>query len=332
MRNKVTAEKSVKGGDVCCECEKEVTRGDLTVTEMHFYDRSPRKTHLYCYIRRTQRPIDLDAKVQLVGVTEETEVKKVKQWVDRWNSRFVPKIPEKYLMKGVVTVYTPARRRLLEVFLYLSTHDIETVAGQVSKEWFHVSRDEELWKRKYLLVHSRDTTEGDTSYRQQFIAAMLASCWVCKQPVPLQQVKMVCPVRKRVLCQKCGDKEEARIASLKSYCKERCIPPSLAQRLNVAVFKHRGENSVYTQEFLSKLVPYAEQRRTKLVEVLETEHTSELSVRMMDMIRTISVGKLFRYSFIQQGEMAFHTFLGKDDKNEDMSKSVQSFIKRLMRP
>ena len=84
------------------------------------------------------------------------------------------------------TTSSPLRRLLLETFQYLELREIEQVVAFVCKQWFHITRDNELWKARYLtLPNPSDRKEDNYLASVQFASCLsvLTALWSLSMPI-----------------------------------------------------------------------------------------------------------------------------------------------------
>ena len=135
----------------CAVCNKQILKGTIRRT-VKPYGQDAKYWHLTCYKPKTIVPM-ISPNLKLGKLSEDAR-EEVRKWTETWNQQFQTteeQVPMQYLTKAVATVSTNARRKLLEVFQYLPVGSLEAGAALACKEWFHVSRDPELWKVRYVL-------------------------------------------------------------------------------------------------------------------------------------------------------------------------------------
>jgi len=333
MSFNMQVDKCPSGNTVCSQCSRNISTGSLRAKKS-CYASTAKYYHLSCFKPAEPRAVDLDRHVTLKGVTEDWEVAKVRKWVEKWNSRFIAReetLPRRFRTKGVETVGSALRRLLLETFAYLELREIEQVAAFVSKEWFHVTRDNEFWKARYLSTfHPADTSENDT-FRSKFIVQNQSSCWICHLFVPLNCMKMMCPLRKRPLCLQCSRKDRGRIITLNAYFKERQVSASLVARLRFKHFIYRKFKHNYIHNLADTIIPYAEKRRRDLLNALQAHKASKITAKVLNAVMSFDVVGYYQCVQGSYGGLCWSIgrFCGKNDQYEDLETSWTQFLSSL---
>jgi len=260
------------GLTTCHSCTAPVLKGTLRfklVSEVRFV-----KTvyyHLTCWKPRNLEPLSADSFWYKDEKAKE-RVGEVVAWVKDWNEQFITKeetVPAQFLQKTVNTTGTPLRRLLLEVFQWLNTSEIETIVAVCCKAWYHVSREEEFWRTRYVAeLHPTETaTEGD--YRRKYIAYVKGTCWHCKSFLTLHEVYMRCPFFQRNLCKTCSNTPECQITSLNRYSERQNVSMELLKELNIPTFEFRSKPGNYMLVIAAKVVPFIQEQKTRLLRTIE---------------------------------------------------------------
>ena len=322
---------------LCAKCLSVILPGKI---QAYRYARGlapPSLFHLRCFHLNQTRPLLIDTDVELRGVEKEQDVERVKAWVRKWNQRFTideSKVPTQYLAKAVQTSSTPLRRLLLEVFQYLSMREVEMLVGLTCKAWFHVSRDSEYWKTRYLLEFQPATTEIDVCYRAKFIAGRMSSCWHCNRFLSLSKIELMCPIRKRPLCIACISTPECRLIPLRYYVSSRNLQTSLPKYLHFSIFLYNGAKTCYLSDANQLMMPYAKRRKALLMHTLAADFASELAKETIVQIEKMSIERIYNASGVSSDKLmrAVRTFLGRNEAKEDLTKNVRKLIQVLQKP
>ena len=317
----------------CLKCWRRISLGALRV-KRSAYCAQAKYFHLSCYRPGEPRALDFDVHVTLKRVNEDKDVQRVKKWVEKWNSRFIAKeetLPVQFKSKAVETTSSPLRRLLLETFQYLELREIEQVVAFICKEWFHITRDNELWRARYLASFVAANSTGSESYRTQFILQNRGCCWVCHHYISLKSIKLMCPFRKRPLCSECFRTDNGCIVTLHSYFQRRQISLSLIPRLKIRHFTYQKYKQNYLFELANSLLPYAEQRRQALLSALQV--AGSVTEDRLAVIRDFDLETYYRSRFGVHGSLprALGAFCGKDDKFESLEKSIEKFSSHFSR-
>lgn len=312
----------------CRKCGGHIPKDTLRIKHLE-YGKRKRWYHLMCFRPISKEPLRLDWDVTVCGRIGEEQREQLRQWVEVWNQQYVStveKVPAQYLAKAVQTCHTPLRRLLLEVFQYLSVRETELLVGLTCKAWFHVSRDSEHWKSRYLQEFKPVTMDADMCYRTQYLVYYRGSCWNCQKFLSLRDIEMMCPLHKRPLCKTCKDQPICHLVDIGHYVTWHSISPSLLKYLEIPMFKLEGTKKAYKADTIDRVIAYGLCRRAKLVNSLLERHSEDISPALIEEIRTFEVEAKYKSDFSAGVLMKF---LGKCEENEDFERSVQTFARKL---
>ena len=316
----------------CLKCNGRIGFGSLRVKKSS-YGSGTKYYHLSCFKPGDPRAVNFEKHVRLCQVTEEKDVERVKKWVEKWNSQFIVKeetLPNQFKSKAVETTSSPLRRLLLETFQYLELREIEQVVAFICKEWFHITRDNEFWKTRYLAEFQPSDTSEEGNYRTKFVVQSRSCCWVCHHYVPLDKLKMKCPFRKRPLCFGCANTDKGRVTTLNSYFKYHQISSSLVSRLRFRHFIYHKFKQNYVCDLADTIIPYAEKRRQVLLESLQTLHSPAVPEATVSAVANFDAEAFYKRGAIYSNlAWKIGTFCGKNDENESVEKSVDHFLASL---
>jgi len=175
-------------------------------------------------------------------------------------------VPVHYLRKAVSTTDTPFRLLLLEAFLYLSLKEVETLVVCVCKNWLHVSRDNELYRSRYMADFHPSETEGEGDYRRKYIAYWQGLAGTVS-PFPLF------PTSSRSVSTSISPAPFSLSAEKPPLSAISNLDVSLAllKDLQTPTFP----NSDYTVVIARTVVPFMKERKTKVLAMIETEYVGE---------------------------------------------------------
>jgi len=286
-----------------------------------------------CYEPEEAQPIDFHRNVRLKKHVK-GDVETVKQWVEQWNGRFQVReetLPAQFRSKRVETTGSPLRRLLLETFQYLELREIEQLVAFVCKEWFHVTRDNELWKTIYLAEFQPSDTSEEGNYRTKFVVQSQECCWLCRKVVSSQEIKLICPVRKRPLCRVCANTDDGCIVTLNSYFNSRKIAYTLVARLGFRHFIYDRFKQNYLTDLAETILPYAEQRKQALLAALQPLCPSKVSEEVLHVIATSNLRDFYMEKHPGYGSVvwALGVFCGLDDEKERFEENVTDFLSLL---
>ena len=259
---------------------------------------------------------------------------RVKNQVKKWGEKVCVRredVPSVYLKKRVNTVRPVDQyRALITAFSYLSPLEIDGCAAFVSKQWFHISRENDLWRDISPFTTFPHYPKYTQNYRSALIYVHLASCWHCHRPVSYQSLSFFCPMHRRPTCSQCVQSLGCGIMSVDLPNFDKCIDPSLFAKLRISTFELNSEEMVYTSDFCGKIIPYVENRRKLLLKLIKNsgENVSEKTVKC---IKRINFGKFYRAtkSYRKKVRDAVADFCGKDSENEEISVTFQEFRRNI---
>lgn len=317
----------------CEVCNKGIPKSGLRLT-IYRTCSSSLYYHLTCWKPEPSVPITME---DLWSDELPKELKReVEAWVRNWNKQFEAveeDVPEKYMSKAVATTDTALRRLLLEVLQYLTTSETETLVAFACKEWFHVSRDEELWKGRFISEFTPLETEAQGSYRRKYIAFLWTSCWHCKKRVQLDQIEFKCPYFKRPLCWKCGRDKDCAIETVSYFTSTRGVTKTTIETLSIPHFSHYQKQSSYLMLYRDKLLPHAENRRKLLLRTIEANFPGSLSPEERRMLEIFDLGRFYYEGWdrrkLSSLEKGLVKFCGKCGNRENTMRSAQQFLEEI---
>ena len=286
--------------------------------------------HLPCYEPAEAQTIDLYRHIRLKKWVKE-DLKVARQWAEQWNRRFQVSeetLPVQFKSRAVVTRSSPMRRLLLETFQYLSLREIEQLAAFVCKEWFHTTRENEFWKTRYLAQFDPAKTSEEDNYRSKFIVQTHNCCWICRKFLTLQEIKLICPVRKLPVCQNCSSSDAGCIVTINSYFNHHKITPTLRTRLGFHHFIYNKYRQNYVSDLGNTILPYAERRKKALLEALQPHCPAEISVECLQALTNYDLKGYYKKRFPNCTGIlwALGEFCGLDEARESFEANVADFL------
>jgi len=326
-------QRSVAPPSLCSHCGRILPLGLLCVKKV---TQTCAYYHLSCYEPTDRQIIDPKQQIKLERY-DENDARTMQQWVSQWNCQFlmtVDTLPVQFKSKAVQSTQSSYRRVLLATFEYLDSREVEGSAALVCKNWFHTTRDNELWKTRYQAAAPfAGTHEGET-YRTLLIVQLLSTCWVCHDYVPLEDIKLRCPLHQRPLCVRCSLRKAGKFLPVKDYCKPWNISPDLATCLDFPQFPYNETQCAYLSDLISAVVSYAEQRRCVLIEALLPECPRRVTE---EVIRSISKFDLRDYYAGKSHEIsgmleeALIGFCGRREEDASRDNVADAFLAALRR-
>ena len=331
----VRVETNHSGPIRCRACCQTITNGNLQVVQ-----RSTkfgiRVVHLSCWRPETTQPYKADW-FFVMDVEARDKRGELVAWVNKWNSQFETKeehVPAQYLTKSVMTTETPLKRLLLEVFQYLTVTDTETKVAYTCKAWFHVTRDEEFWRTRFMLEFNPSQTEQQGNYRRKFIAYRLGSCWHCKKLLSLPEISQRCPIFNQPLCKTCSRSSDCRLVSFTTFT-DRCkATPATLKHLQIPYFLKLGSKVSYLLLFKTKMQAYAEARRRLLIQYIDLNHPELLTISLKNELQNFNFEAFYateweRNCQLSKVEKELVQFCGLCGNRENVRKNVEMFVKQV---
>ena len=318
----------------CSACQTLIPKGHLRITLKPFshYCRKQGKMYSYYYHLRCYRPklpAPISQKEVLFKGVDVKGLEQVTKWVDGWNKQFVAEeVPEKYTKMAVLPVAVARPRLLLEVFGYLAVREIEQSAAFTCKEWYFVSRNDDLWKSMYIRQFHPTETQANASYRSAFILNRLNSCWHCNSPLLPHQIHLKCPYHDLLLCKKCSRLPACKVITLNSYIKTLNIAKSTADLLHLPVFLQNKVQSCYVEMVAERLFEYAEVRRNRLIQHLEDR---EVSLEAIMELRSFNLKRFYMQKIRAKSVILQELvrFCGKNEAPDKFDQQVAKVASRL---
>lgn len=220
----------------CKVCHSRIHTGELRVSFCRF-NFSSYHYHLYCFQPITHVRIDLSQCEVKVG--DRDLLDDLRKWVCEWNRQFAVdwKGIAIYQRKGLAGHPGNLRRPLIEIFRYLDRSSLVLVAGRVSRSWYEVTWDDELWP----IISSSQSNFGHQ--RALHIAILYGQCIHCGDET--QEPHMICPLFHRPKCYKCYQKRRFRPQRLCWVMRDCSIGKGLIRRIGLKVFKFDGKDCLY---------------------------------------------------------------------------------------
>ena len=220
----------------CKVCHSRIHTGELRVSFCRF-NFSSYHYHLYCFQPITHVRIDLNQ--CQVNVGDKDLLDDLKNWVCEWNRQFAVDWEgiAIYQRKGLEGHPGNFRRPLIEVFRYLDRSSLVLVAGRVSRGWYEVTWDKELWPT----ISSFQPNFNHP--RAVYIAALYRQCMHCGEET--KDPHMICPLFRRPKCYKCYQKRKFRPQRLRWVMRDYSIGKGLIRRIGLKVFKFDGKDCLY---------------------------------------------------------------------------------------
>lgn len=218
-------------------------------------------------------------------------------------------------------LYPDLRRCFLEICAFLSINSIENSVALVSRSWLQMSRDEELWKRKWLEERRPCVTPASGSYRAAFLDSQLGSCWHCG--LYLNHFGSKCVELNRLLCLTCAEQPDCQVLSLTQIAERFNTQMTTFQWLKVPSFLVDFESATYLSLAVRHLRPYYERRRKLLLSLIQ----GSVSKTTLRKLQTFDFNKVF----IQGAStmQALCHFCGRNESTEELSESVKTVLKQL---
>jgi hypothetical protein len=198
----------------CHACNQLIIKAAL---QIQFLDSSGRKCfyHLKCYtpsLKQYIRPKDIEVSLN------QSNCLVFSNWLSEWNKNYVPldpvPLPPKFETKTVKSNATSHKRMLLECFKYLKVEEIVLSIAIVSKEFYHVSWEIELWK---CLLERDYAMKCDGNYRRNYVIEFNSRCIECKKKPDYENFYR-CPLILKTICVYCRNDQKFKLIC-KSFIK-----------------------------------------------------------------------------------------------------------------
>lgn len=183
----------------CAACGEKIPKNQIRIINKLYQGRE--NFHLPCFTPKLKQFIRLcDLQIKL----DEESQKIFKTWLDSWNSNFInlesPMACTLNITKEIMTTSPVRKRALIEIFKFLDCFEVVKSISLVSKEFYHVAWDQELWH--FLFVRDYYEELPTDNWKKSYIDGAMNRCIECKQ-IPSPENFNKCPLLKKVLCKKC---------------------------------------------------------------------------------------------------------------------------------
>ena len=157
-----------------------------------------------------------------------------------------------------------------------------------------------------------------------------SSCWRCKTIPMLDNLEMICPLHKRPLCIICANLQECAIMQIDWFFKNKRVEPSLQHTLQLPTFTHSRQHKAYVSDLCTILVPYAQQRRQVLLQLI-TEKGVKMQGNQIAFIGGFNFEHFYEsFSVYRKKEIvALAGFCGRDAGREDLEQSFRAFTQEM---
>ena len=164
-------------------CGKFKETGSLQV----YSKKHRRPIHLACYVNNSYLiRSNVKTPVRFPGAMR----KEMEAWLYRANANFIPldkpkEMKNQWLIKTINTTGSSRHRILIEILKFFSAREIGLILALVSKEFYHMSWSEELWRSvSEIQFKSERPKPTNAPWREQYLRAMTYCCVGCEAYMP----------------------------------------------------------------------------------------------------------------------------------------------------
>lgn len=313
----------------CLICKSPILPDTIRVSKHRMYS-STLYYHLACWRPDPVIPLSLSS-LCTWKIKDKEQLKEVEKWVEQWNYQFEHReelIPAQYLGKAVSTSGTPLRRLLLAVFQYCTMAEVESQVAYTCKAWFHISRDQEYWRTRFVADYHPSETEAQGDYRRKYIVYLQGSCWHCCKLLEIAEVHFQCSYFKRPLCNVCVDLPECAVVSFNEYASSHQVTSATLAHLSVPSFLFHKAKSSYMLLFQRCVLPYSATRLKQLLEIIDSDYVGRLRTAERSLVESFDLGKYYgdRYQRVTGIGQALMKHCGKRSKSGNRKGEVETFL------
>lgn len=231
--NILRAEYAPQDNKDCDHCLQKITYRTTRIIISH--NQNKECFHLRCYEPKFKRGIHKDhIYLDLSGI----ELEVFNYWLEKWNSKYPPIDesnikPTDMLMSAKSNQDTIHQIETLpinidvwvEIFKYLTPHDIARSVSIVSKELHKIAWNDDLWH--FYCENEYGYCEKITTWRDKYLALVLQTCFGCRNIIGLDEFFRCSHINKPI-CSNCqAYNEDFKIINKKEVRKLYDINPNI---------------------------------------------------------------------------------------------------------
>ena len=255
---------------ICKVCWSIITKEEIRIGKNNYYTAID-YYHMNCFTPKLNQFIrkkDLEIKLN----EEDTSI--FLKWLEDWNAKqFSLKTPSSLkitISKQIKSSDPLYKRSLLEIFKYLDIEDILKNICLISKEYYHLTWNQELWH--YYCVRDYHEKIQTNDWKQSFINDYFIRCIECKQK-PKENDPYICPFLKKVICDNCKKLEEYKSYSKSKIKKRFDIDPKLIDIKYIQGYEYT--KIVHYKSLKEAILRFRKKNKDFLLEKLKTEYEND---------------------------------------------------------
>jgi hypothetical protein len=270
FQNEVCIEDKPMPAVRCKKCNKDIKATEVRVIFKRFYSRSL-FLHLACYTPVTT--VRIDKKDKGIAVKNKKIREKVDEWIDNWNRQFGvnEEAVRQFENKRVRSYPSGLYIAILQACSYLRPREIVRTITFVSKAWYHVAWEDELWRRLGPGVLPEGVSPS-ANYRNHYMRCSFSTCSNCKRYLKDEERHMLCPLTFKPKCLPCYSDPLNRPQRIRWVRKTYGMTMLLLRKLNVPIFNFNGFDCIYLSEAIEKV----NKHRKRIANQIIAKETQEL--------------------------------------------------------
>ena len=297
-----------KGITKCEICAIHFPKGEIRIVHRRNMRRNLHY-HLNCYSPKVPQYIKSS---DICNCLKPESIPIFDEWLKNWNSKFfaldnipiISVIPQKSLH----AISLSRKRTLIEVFKFLPISIVTSALPFVSKEFYQVCWDSELWQT--FLLRDFKVSEVSSESKKKYIELYNNVCIECKI-IPSESMFYRCPLLKKNICKICLNTEKFRLMNRSDILKFFGVDSKLLN-INYGTSMH-GKKLAYAFKVKNEVYKLRENHKGKILEMSQVFGDDH---EFLQLIKNIDVTNLDH----KQHE---HKFAGRYIYQEQFDESIK---------
>lgn len=262
--------------------------------------------HLNCY--KPKYPVTILPESDVTNSLHSPENQALfSSWIHQWNVQFSPRDMSS-LPSQTVPSTSPINRLYLEIFKFLTHHEICLLAGRTCKEWLMYTWNQELWVDLIARDFQDERRDFEVSAREGYMRLRAETCLACCKRPQEGQIRVVCPLSQRPICSSCFQKPGSSVFKVHEYAKLMGISQDYMREACVPVYSYNSSHWVFSHQADLKIQQYRLKRRSEMLETL-TQIPNFFTEKDLEKIKTLNpsrakyIGVFLKHKFREEEDL-----------------------------